>query len=212
MRFRSFVPVALVVTLALALAGCAPGVDRDSLNSRDAALVAEVLDISDVLEATVGVQQVGTNSVQLTVRIDDEAGEARITDAMVAVRDAMSASDFELYHLEVLIHHVQERTWAATIQWSGLPYEELMREEAGVWFDLIEAEPVDTLDYTVIHEDEAERLGYDVTVGVLLKSPPDGVEVDEGELREAFDSAWAAAGRDPDKLVVAVNRTSDFDN
>ena len=195
---RRFGGLALVIGVTLAVAGCTPGVDRASLATRGDYLVASVREVPDVLDAVIGRQEEGVNSAPLFVRIDFEAGETRITDAIVAVRDTMAGSDFELFSLEVQIDDAQELPYGATISWSGLPKEDAIREEVAVWFDLLSATPLLGLSYLV----NFSGIGSDVVVRATGAVRPDGSVATDQEVEEALVAAWVAAGRDSETLGV----------
>ena len=192
----------LITSLAvlLLLAGCAPApaLDREGLRARGDALAAELRELPDVLDAVVVTEKPGENSLPMFVRLDYDSGEPAIIDAIVAVRETMAASDFELFSLEVQIDDAAERPEGATIQWSGLPEEAELRADAALWFDLAESTPLHGLSYRV-----TRSFGSEAIVRYTRAVTADGGYATADEVEAALAAAWAAAGREPDGLTVA---------
>lgn len=196
MRTRSLLPLA--VAAALLLAGCSPALDRASVERRWDQLVADVRSVPDVLDAVVKYAEPEDNAAPMFVRLDYDAGEERLTDAMVAVRARMAASDFALFSIDFGIDDPQELSWGAELRLGGLPKESEIRDEAAIWFDMISSTPLRGFSYLAHHSD----IGNEVIITPSPAVRPDGTVASESEVDEALIAVWVAAGRDSDELGI----------
>ena len=112
---------AVAALVLLLLAGCAPGTDRASLQSRGDTLVAQLREVPGVLDAVVRDEKPGKNAAPMFVRVEYDLGAEGIAETLVAVRNTMSDSDFELFSLKAEVDDSQELPYGAEISWSGLP-------------------------------------------------------------------------------------------
>jgi hypothetical protein len=194
-----FAHVAVATAVVLALAACAPATDRASLIDRGDVLVDHLRGIPGVLDAVVRDEKPGQNGVPMFVRLDYDLGEEGVIDTMVAVRNAMDGSDFELFSLEAQIDDSQALPYGASIYWIGLPKEAKLRDDAAVWFDLVESTPL--LGLTAQVRDDSYS-GSEMLVQYSRAVTESGTLATEDEVEDAMTAAWVAAGRDAETLAV----------
>ena len=189
---------AVAALVLLLLAGCAPGTDRASLQSRGDTLVAQLREVPGVLDAVVRDEKPGKNAAPMFVRVEYDLGAEGIAETLVAVRNTMSDSDFELFSLKAEVDDSQELPYGAEISWSGLPTEAAIREETSLMFALLESTPLLGMTYLASYS----GVGSDVVVEYSRAVEPDGSLATADEVEAALTAAWVAAGRDADALGV----------
>lgn len=190
------VPI-VAAALALTLTGCVM-VDRDSLRVRRDGLARDLYTVPGVLDVVLDdVIEPNVNGVIVDVRLDYDRGRDAVIDDLAAVRQKLDDGDFERFRLTVTIDDSIDLPFGADLSFGPLPTEAELREEAELWFDLLEAIPVTGLTYDYRPGDSPAVF---VQANAALR--PDGSVPTDDELEDALTAAWAASGRDIDDLVV----------
>jgi hypothetical protein len=197
MRLRQLVVPLVAAALALSLAGCVL-VDRDSLRVRRDGLARELYAVPGVLDVVLDdAIEPNVNGVMVDVRLDYDRGREAVVDDLAAVRQKLDDGDFDKFRLTATIDDSLALPWGADITFSPLPTDAELREQATLWFDLIEAMPVTSLTYDYRPGDSPEVF---VTAFAAVRS--DGSLPTDDELADAITGVWVASGRDSAELVV----------
>lgn len=179
----------MVTLIVAALAGCADPNSSLQIRADVARLTGQIVGIDGVLAA-----EISDVTLHATLRLDRNLSRDEQVATMLAVREVLVADDrwgdeyVEGAVTEFFTDDATENPRGVHVLWRGLPDSDELREDAAVFYAVVDAAPVVYL-YLTFRE---ERSGLDVMPLV----EPDGHVASEEALIEAYTSIWSSTGLD----------------